>query len=440
MCEYVPGEVIFSFGQDEFIAEIMRLWFEDGHAAELGLSLIETLDDVVLAVGVPPEAFVETSMTSWRIGTEPGDELWAANRLRRQYQENVMLVRGPEHSDFKRNLLTVNTSLNYYLSLPSARPGSSAGKPVRVELTPVHEEYKRLLGIEEMPDASTTVAIIDSGITDSVQANVVRRADFIRPRRLGEPVPEDGAVDRYGHGSVVAAIIADVVPSTRLLVYKIADLDAAATEWDLCAALKACGDADVINLSVAFGLERPDCPNCGRRSNSSRSIVMEDILHDLSRTQRNPVIVAAAGNRAAKQLAYPARFGTVVATGSLTRTLMPSSFTDTGATAHNRRTHEGLFFLPGGENKGQMQEYVGRTSGGKTFSGTSFACAYATAIVASRHRPGLSGHTMGYLRAHALHDIPGFDAAVHGNGRLYIGIGDADDGPRGGEDDRPLVW
>jgi hypothetical protein len=156
-----------------------------------------------------------------------------------------------------------------------------------------------------------------------------------------------------------------------------------ATEWDTLAALATRTGADVINLSLAFGLNTIQCSSCGYQSRTSRSAVFENILDQAA--GQDAIIVAAAGNAGAAALAFPARFGRVVAIESINGSGTLSQFSNRGALDEDGNPHPRVFVLPGGEDQAggtKPTEWIGTTAAGLPVAGTSQATAYASAIIA----------------------------------------------------------
>ncbi len=233
--------------------------------------------------------------------------------------------------------------------------------------------------------------------------------------------------DDNGHGSVVAAIIHDLCPSAALIVYKVADKNGRASEWDTLAALAASVDAGVINISLAFGLPDIKCSTCGRESRSSRSAVFENLLSSLDNSSDRPIIVGAAGNNKQNELAFPARFGNVLAIESIDQGSMLSSFSNWSNLDQEGKTHLNVFVLPGGQKgpNNQITEYVAISAKGHKYYGTSFSAAYASGIVTALwsepvHISEDSTQVLNYLRANADKNIINYDPTIHGNGMMRL--------------------
>jgi hypothetical protein len=415
MCDFVAGEMLFIVPDDGAVAEITRL-FVDHHSEELRVSLIETLDDRLGPLELPEEARIRPPSQYWRLRVPPGEEHVRAATFTRAYQLMAAeAFSGMEPNRYRRAVFDVAAVPN--LTLRVSGPATST-----FNLTKTHETYKRLAGVgpSAPTGAKVSVAILDTGVPDSLPSPPVRAFDFVSPPQFAQPIASS-APDRNGHGTVVASIVTDLVPDVDLFAYKIADDSGLASEWDLIAALVTLADADVVNISAEFRHDREDgvCRVCGRHSGSSRSIVCEEVLNTLTRAASPPVIVAAAGNAGAASLAFPARYDTAVAVGSLTSTLERSPFSNYGALDHESRRHPSLFFMPGGDNTPGHQEQVATSPAvPRDFWGTSFSCAYATAIVAMLRSSHDAASTVSHLQETAQSDIQNYDPDLHGRGRM----------------------
>jgi hypothetical protein len=417
MCEYVPGEVLVSFPPSDQIGQAVIHWItEEGR--EQGFGEFESADEVLTA---SPK--VDGTNALYRVFVDPGSEYWKINRL-----YNVYL-------DAYRDAIRRHPASPPAPPLPSETPfcvapnsllhadAPPAGGSPKVTLTQVHQRYRELIGLDRpRPPLPTgqgvTVAVLDSGIVDGHGTNVVRLRDFVTPRRLNDPVPEQ-AVDYDGHGTAVTAIASDIAPEARFVICKVLDDRLRATEFDVLLALRSVPDAKVINLSLQFGFAKGDCDRCGRRSNPSRCMVFEGDLKAVLAQPVGPLVTAAAGNRGAGSLAYPARFRDVVAVASGTSTRRRSSFSNYGALDLDGNEHPYLFFLPGGETEGD-EEYVAERNNGDPFAGTSFATAYASAVAALllSSAPLPRDALLAHLRNAAARYPQGYRRSEHGNGLM----------------------
>ena len=209
-------------------------------------------------------------------------------------------------------------------------------------------------------------------------------------------------------------------------IFKVVDAKGRASEWDTLAALAASTECKIVNISLAFGLPSWNTPTCGRESMSSRSAVFETIIDQLAGLADGPIIVAAAGNGSLTELSFPARFNTVLAVESVD--FEGRSFGFFEPLDHRPRRQsapERLCGAGGQQPRGAASptEPVGTDKHGKDVCGTSFACAYASGLLAatwsdSANATKDAAAMLGTLRTRADKAFAGFGAALHGNGLL----------------------
>jgi subtilisin family serine protease len=218
-------------------------------------------------------------------------------------------------------------------------------------------------------------------------------------------------------------VIADLAPSTEFVEIKVSDKEGNVSEWDALAGFAAKTDADVINLSLQFGLsEQQACKYCGRNraSTASRSAVFETMVTHMQGRERRPVIVAAAGNWSQSQLAYPARFADVLAIGALTHKRQLSATSNYGNLDQFGQPHHNHFVMPGGEGP---REPVLISRGGATWSGTSLATAFASGIIAHQlSQPARGTQSQAALiqslRSNSDKNLVSFSPQTYGNGMI----------------------
>jgi len=255
--------------------------------------------------------------------------------------------------------------------------------------TETHQDYKKKMGFDKMKPIEDfcKVLIIDSGIEEGHHLNVVQQVDFlsayeqeIEENKKGIPLKNLSieAIDRNGHGTAIANMIVDICPNIPLVIYKIVNESGCATEWDLVAALIAQNDADVVNISLSYGLPKINCKNCGRLSTSTRSYVMEYVLYELY-TNGNKSIVISAGNDNQDKASFPARFDYTLAVVSLNQSFSKSSFSNYGDENFWGDKHPNLFAAFGGEKDSEPIFY---SPFGINGWGTSLSAAYMTSLVA----------------------------------------------------------
>lgn len=309
-----------------------------------------------------------------------GSEQAAAERIHAAYRRELFYEwdHAQQRRDFPPWERTFFCTPNGLLSLSAVgSPG-----PADISLAADHATYANLIGFPAtiVPTRHPKVVVLDSGVAPSVGITSTAERNFVDG--AANPL---SAADDNGHGTTVAAIIQALVPQAELIVYKVADANGYASEWDTLCALGASYEADVVNMSLVFGLTTKRCPMCGVKSGTSRSTVFGYLLDELGRRASPPIVVAAAGNDGQSHLMYPARFADVVAVGSVTKDLALSSFSNYGDTDHAQRPHSRRFVLPGGGiGRAGYEEHVAtRLQDGKKYVGTSFSAAYASAAIAA---------------------------------------------------------
>jgi subtilisin family serine protease len=263
-----------------------------------------------------------------------------------------------------------------------------------------------MIGIPATPPTHlerVRILIVDSGIAQDCTFEVSDLVNFVdseRRNRDGEAEDKEvdrdqvaaernrirgqGVTDRHGHGTVIANILHDVAPTAHLLIYRVADADGSVTEWDALAALATYTNADVINLSLQFGLKARICPTCGRQSHTSRSLIFKDIIKQLASRHPRPVVVAAAGNHQSSDLSFPARFSETIAIGAVNSTGELSILSNYGKQYTEGNEPDNHFVMPDGDDGIELQETIGTfvRRDELNWQGTSFATAYASGVIA----------------------------------------------------------
>lgn len=385
MCDTVAGELIVSFPTRDpaaasLIRDIRERQIDD--VRYVG-GLRERLDKLELKLDA------DFPFDYHLVEVPAGSESWKSNYLQFFYKNKLLELLPTFVSDsalidvIRRSDMQFTVMPNHLLTLTHARKKGATVKAADFAFDPLHWRYCRMIGMSPPPSTGkgVRIAILDSGIASDHPATPVQRRNFVNPKA---PATVD---DDHGHGTVITMMIHDLVPDAELLVYKIADDTGRVSEWDAVAALAAASaEADIINLSVEFGLgDRTACKACGRESHSSRSAVFETTIEHAAHTTREPLFVAAAGNAGNAVLAYPARFGQVAAVGAITSTYALSDESNFGDTDHHAALHSNHFVMPGGNPGPVGAESIGSfVSTGDEWHGTSMAAAYATSVVASR--------------------------------------------------------
>jgi hypothetical protein len=177
------------------------------------------------------------------------------------------------------------------------------------------------------------VAVIDTGIamqkrSDGWLAGLVRQdsdEDNVDPLdALPEP---NGYLDLgAGHGTFASGIVQQVAPGADLAVYRALDSDGIGSEVDVaCAMVRAVREgAQILNLSL--GMETLD-----DQPPVVFEVAMELIDKVAVETEREVLVVAAAGNYGHARPCWPAALRRVIAVAGLTQDLAPAAWSTRGS-------------------------------------------------------------------------------------------------------------
>lgn len=238
---------------------------------------------------------------------------------------------------------------------------------------------------------SVKIAVIDSGI-DSKVSGV--RADKVLNQK---EIP-----DSYGHGTAIASIIKTTIErftsmdhlKTDVIFYDVNVLDESGkAEIDqIIKSIKWAMEQDVDIINMSFGIPKDD-----------------DKLHQVIKEAhtQNIIIIAAAGNRLGMESDYPARYPEVLSISSVDPFFQ-----------HDPMAAKGKidYVAPG---VGIQTVQIGKMEEYETLSGTSFAAAYSTGIIATLLRENkISRKT--YKRDLEQYVQPLGDKKVFGKGLLHF--------------------
>ncbi len=406
MCDYRRGELLVSHDPEDPAARALMQRLREGEWKSHGIDVDGNLEervkhlDLALREGVHP--------TTYLLRVPPGQEVFKMNILHFHYQHEMLkaVAQGDFWDGWDESRRTLLISPNHRLS------------PAFAFATARHCSYRRLVQSPKSSATTRKIAILDSGVDDPTRFNIAGVCNFTDDA-LRSDVTDDYPRE---HGTAVAGIIRDLCPKAPLVIYKVVDSLGEASEWDTIAALAADSGAGVINASLEFGLGDTHCPTCGRERHSSRSAVFQKILEQV--TASGAIVVCAAGNQHKPELSYPARFGCTVAIVAVRENLDLADFTNTGDTDEEGSAHCNVFVAPGGydDSGGAAREAIGTAGNGDELFGTSFAAAYATAVIAhvcGVVKPGASAdQILVHLRSQADATLPGHSAATHGHGLI----------------------
>jgi Subtilase family len=297
------------------------------------------------------------------IGVTPGSELAFVDELRRGYLEEVLNHPNDVPLLAKEPALRLAASPNWMYT-------SAAGIADKVNepftLGPHTASYQQSLGLG-WPEAGKrqVVAVLDNGFNPALLPNSDAPAGVKQGRDL-----IGGDAGTSGHGTLVATIVALAAPEA--LIEPIRMGGDRSTEFDtlhaVCRAVEL--GASVITLSYSQVLAGDvECDKCGVMRTSARSEVFEKLLGWAA--SRGPAILVATGNTGMPLVAPPASYPGAIPVTSVNVSLdARSSFANWDASGSMR-----MFAAPG--------EEVAIARSGQEISGTSFAVAYAAAVLAT---------------------------------------------------------
>lgn len=421
MCDTIAGELLVSFRDEDPAGHNLLGRIMDNEIEHV--TIVDNLSERLARSGMKIK---HTGFTVCRLRVPPGDESYKIGYLQAYYQHLVLRAVFDHKIDLGDDILNrtdyhLQVVPHSWLSIRGQQPGAGAG--VGFNTSPDHNDYKKLCGLPAQPaagaGAARKVIVVDTGLDPASPSNVVGKYNFVDDAKAND------VSDDNGHGTAVTEIIRDLCPSAEFIVFKVADSTGRASEFDTLAALGVDNDADIANISLAFGLDDTNCPHCGRESRASRSAVFENLISRLS-GDYGPLIIAAAGNGSQTELSFPARFDNVLAIESINRSRQLSQFTNRANIDHVGQNHANVFVLPGGDKPAGVKaptEYVGTSQSGHQYYGTSFAAAYASGLIAAlwsdpAHNGDDRATLLDHLRNNADQTLPGYAAATHGNGLM----------------------
>jgi hypothetical protein len=300
----------------------------------------------------------------------PGSEIAYADELRRAYLD-LVLAR-PDTAP----LLAADPELRLAAS-PNWTYTSAAGIADELNqpftLGPDTPRYLQQLRLNEAWGGyGQTVAVLDNGFDPGLLATqapvpgVSRGEDLI-----------GGDAGTSGHGTVVATLVAMAAPGARVVPIRMGGDHS--TEFDtlhaLCRAVKIGASAVTLSYSQLLA-GNVTCDRCGVVRTEARSEVFEKLLGWAA--GQGSAILVATGNTGMPAVAPPASYPGAIPVTSLNTSLDAiSAFAnwDGGGTLP-------ILAAPG-------EQVAFREQSGEAISGTSFAVAYAAAVLAV---------TSGYLR------------------------------------------
>ena len=422
MCDTVAGELILCFPVADIAARNLVSVIRD-HKIE-HVEYVDSLENKLAKLDLKPGLDREFDLHLVRVPS--GQESWKTTHLQFFYKHELLrAIRSSPQLFMKvlgRSDYQFTVSPNHLLTLASSSPPTAPVSANSFRYGMYHSQYKQAIGLP-LPSVSSPgtvrVLLLDSGVAADAPISVVDRRNIVDPKN-----PRN-TQDDHGHGTAVALLIHDLAPNSQFIVFKVADATGRISEWDALAGIVAESDAHVVNLSLQFGLldKGKGCAVCGRESQASRSAIFENIVGQLAKRKPRPVVIAAAGNYKDTDLAFPARFADVLAIGGITSRRVLSSDCNSGSTDQVGSPHKNHFVLPGGERDPSRVESVMTSTGGREWSGSSFACGFASGLVAELlSRQGTQSFDFDKfvdgLRQHSDKNLTNYSTILHGHGLM----------------------
>jgi subtilisin family serine protease len=384
MCEYVAGELILCFPKTDDAAR--ELMIDIGEKRIEHVRYVESLNEKLSFLHLEPDK--DLAFELHRVRVPPGEEMWKITYLQFFYKVKLLEFLGrhkltQEFLDVQgRSDYQFTVAPNSLLTLTTRPLGNAPVHATNFSFSSFHHQYKSAIGIPVAAPHNlnqVTVAILDSGVAGDITFPITDGRNFVDPTQFRD------LTDENGHGTVISLILHDLAPTAKFIIYKVADAEGRASEWDTLAALATCGQSHIINLSLQFGIEDRTCSVCGRESHSSRSAVFENILGQFDKRAQRPLLVAAAGNSSLSELAFPARFANVFAIGAINSKGKLSAESNYGYQYNQPGTLDNHFVLPGGDDATVPPETIGEfgPKDAMHWHGTSFATAYASGLLAN---------------------------------------------------------
>jgi subtilisin family serine protease len=424
LCDTVAGELIMCFPRLDMAARNLASLLREKQVEHI--EYVDSLEDKLRRLDLPIDPSFDFDVHLLRVPS--GQESWKITFLQFCYKHELLKLIPKAPPGLIQRLLgrsdyQFTVAPNHLLSLASPSVGVLPVSAKNFQFGNYHSLYRKSIGLPSSLSSSgdkIRVLVLDSGVAADTPITIADQRNIVDPNN------SHSAPDDHGHGTGIALVIHDLAPSAEFIVYKVADATGRISEWDAVAGMAAKSNSNVVNLSMQFGLldKGKGCAVCGRESRASRSAIFENILAQLANRTPRPIVVAAAGNYQADELAYPSRFADVLAIGAITSQRILASDCNKGDEDQAGSPHKNHFVLPGGETNPAKIEPVLRSGRGKNWSGSSFAAAFASGLIAELlNRGGIARFDFDSfvdgLRQRADKNLlPTYSTAEFGNGLM----------------------
>lgn len=229
------------------------------------------------------------------------------------------------------------------------------------------------------------VAVIDSGVHARRDDGWLDGTDDLEGGDAADPLDAypwpggNGKLDfGAGHGTFVAGVVRQVLPSARVSVLRAIDSDGVGSEVDVARAMLRAVRAGAHLINLSLGVQTVD---------DQPLLAIQVTLEVIRREAPDVVTVAAAGNYGDDRPCFPAAAKDVVAVAALTHDLEPARWTSRGHWVDCSAVGEGVVstFVPGEEEAEQDPRPDSWPDDGHpwaVWSGSSFAAPQVVALVA----------------------------------------------------------
>ena len=348
-------------------AEIALRIVAERYRSERIATLQEQLDSevpVVHGMGLAGPAKIKLPFDVRLYGTPHGQEQSFADDVRAEYLDLIL-----GHPSMAAALTDPGSRMSVAPNLRLYQAGLPDPVPEPFSIGTHHASFTTALGLTGSAPAgrTTTVAVLDNGFDDTMWSGVPS------PVPVGsglDLIP--GAAGTSGHGTLVAALISQATSAAFVVPIRMGGSDA--TEWDAMHALAraVAWGADVVTLCYRQWLTDQQCSTCGLVRQTARSEVFEKLIEwAATAAGGDRAILVAAGNDGVGAIAKPAACPQAIPITALDVTCSSlasfANWDSTGLLA--------VMALPG-------EDVAKSTQSQSTFSGTSFATAYAAAMYA----------------------------------------------------------
>lgn len=235
--------------------------------------------------------------------------------------------------------------------------------------------------------APVRVVVIDTGVYGHDRGDGwLTDLDSGNNREDLDDCPQDGFLDiGAGHGSFCAGIVQQIVPEADIRITKTLDSDGFADELavanEMVAAVQAGlanGQHVIVNLSLGTVTADDERP-------VALGVALEMVEEEARQSDREVVVVAAAGNYGHDRPCYPAAFPNVTAVAALTQGMQPTAWSSRGSWVDVCTIGEGVrsTFVHGTESPvmdAGLEQFP--QDAWALWSGTSFAAPQVAAAIA----------------------------------------------------------